>query len=126
MQVPLQLTFRGMAHSELLSAHLRRRVDRLEQIFDRIVSCHVVVEPTRHHHRAVCEVSIHLGLPGHEILVGHRPAREEGEVEPVEVTADTAFDDAERQIEDWVNRQHGLRHHPARSNAERHRPGEAS
>ena len=35
MQVPLQLTFRGMAHSDALAAHVRLRAEELERLFDR-------------------------------------------------------------------------------------------
>jgi hypothetical protein len=43
MQVPLQLTFRGMAHSDALTAHVRLRAEKLEHLFD----C-MIVEWARH------------------------------------------------------------------------------
>jgi ribosomal subunit interface protein len=111
MQTSLQITFRAMTQSDALAAHLKGRVERLEQIFDRIVSCHVVVELAGHHHRHGdrYHVSIHVGLPGHELQITHRPP-EDREYGSAYATADTAFDEAERQLEDWVHRQRERRH----------------
>jgi hypothetical protein len=50
------------------------------------------------------QVSINLGLPGHEILVGHAPSDDRGPVTPYGAV-DQAFDDAGRELEDWVKRQ---------------------
>jgi ribosome-associated translation inhibitor RaiA len=106
VQVPLQLTFRGMAHSDTLAAHVRLRAEKLEQLFDRTVSCHVVVELAGHHHRHGdrFHVSINLGLPGHEILVGRAPSNDRGP-ETASWAVDRAFDDAGRELEDWVKHQ---------------------
>jgi ribosome-associated translation inhibitor RaiA len=106
MQVPLQLTFRRMAHSDALAAHVRLRAEKLEHLFDRIVSYHVVVELAGHHHRHGdhFHVSINLGLPGHEILVGHAPSDDQGP-ETADGAVDRAFDDAGRELEDWVKHQ---------------------
>jgi ribosome-associated translation inhibitor RaiA len=111
MQVPLQLTFRGMAHSDALAAHVRLRAEKLERLFDRIVSCHVVVEPAGHHHRHGdrFHVSINLGLPGHEIRVGHAGSDDQGP-ETAYGAADRAFDDAGRELEDRVKHSRTQRH----------------
>jgi ribosomal subunit interface protein len=106
MQTPLQITFRSMPHSDALATHLRRRADKLEQFFDRIVSCHVVVKLAAHHLHSGdrYHYSINVGLPGHELVVTHVPL-ENRDPESAHVSADRAFDEAERQLEDWVRRQ---------------------
>jgi ribosomal subunit interface protein len=105
MQTPLQITFRAVTHSDALSAHIVERGERLEHLFDRIVSCHVVVELGGHHHRHGnrYHISIHLGLPGHELMVTHAPP-EHREASSVSTAADLAFDEAERRLEQWVKR----------------------
>jgi ribosomal subunit interface protein len=112
MQSPLQLTFRSMAHSDALAAHLQRRADKLEHFFDRIVSCHVVVERESHRHRHGdgCRVTINIGLPGHELFASGAPSRDTLDMH---ATADRAFDEAERQLEDWAKRRRSPspRHH---------------
>jgi ribosomal subunit interface protein len=111
MQTSLQITFRGITHSDALSAHLQQRVDQLDHLFDRITSCHVVVELEGHHHRHGdrYHYSINLGLPGHEILVNHTPSADRN-LENAYAAADRAFDEAERQLEDWVGRRREHRH----------------
>jgi ribosomal subunit interface protein len=104
-----------MAHSEALAAHAERRAAKLERLFAHIISCHVVFDLAGHHHRHGdrYRISVHLGLPGREVVVGH--------VQPTDVdsesayaTTDHAFDDAERQLEDWVRRRRETRHEEAR------------
>jgi ribosome-associated translation inhibitor RaiA len=112
VQVPLQLTFRGMAPSDALANHVRLCAENLEHVFDRIVSCHVVVEPAGHHHRHGdrFHVSINLGLPGHEILVGHALSDDHGPETAAYRAVDRAFDDAVRELKDWVKHQRTQRH----------------
>jgi putative sigma-54 modulation protein len=111
MQTPVQLTFRRMTHSDALAAHLRQRAENLEHLFDRIVSCHIVVETSGndHHHGNRYHCSIHVGLPGHEVLVTHGPPTDHDHLN-VYATADRAFDDVEHQVAGWVKRQREHRH----------------
>ena len=111
MQTPLQLTFRSMPHSDSIAAHIQARAEKLERLCDRVVSCHVVVALAGHHHRNGdrFHVSINLGLPGHELVVNH-DAADARQSESVSVAADHAFDEAERQLEGWVDRQRVRRH----------------
>jgi ribosomal subunit interface protein len=115
MQTPLQLTFRGMAHSDALAAHVQRLVDRLYRVFERIISCNVVVELAGHHHRHGdrYRVNINVGLPGHELLVSHDPP-DDATSENAHATADRAFREAERQLEDWVRRRRDRHHEETR------------
>jgi ribosome-associated translation inhibitor RaiA len=110
MHTPLQVTFRGLAHSDELATHLQQRFERLERISNRIVSCHVVIGlESHHHHGNRCRLSIHLVLPEHEILVNDAP-QDERSFENATAKADRAFDDAERQLEHWAGRQRAHRH----------------
>ena len=84
MQTPLQLTFRGASRIPMRSrAHVNRRAEKLERFFDRIVSCHVVVELAGHHQNRGerYRITINLGLPGHEILVSAIPSRSTGSLD---------------------------------------------
>jgi ribosomal subunit interface protein len=111
MQNALQLTFRNMAHSDALAAHVTARAEKLEHFFDRIVSCHVVLGLEGHHqHRGDrFAVSINLSVPKHEILVNHTPSSHH-EGETAYAAVDHAFGDAERQLEHWVGQQREGRH----------------
>ena len=113
MQTPFRLTFRNVAHSDALATHLEQRAQKLEHLYPGIISCHVVVELHGHHqlgHDERYHFSINLGLPGRELVVNHPPSSDKGVLENAYRRADDAFDELERQLEDWVTRQRQHRH----------------
>ncbi len=115
MKLPLQITFRAMPHSDSLETHVRRRAAKLERIFERLISCRVVVEAAhrRHRHGKRYRVSIDMGLPRGEIAVSHAPG-DDRNVEDAHAIVDEAFDEAARRLEDWVRRKRGeVKRHPA-------------
>ena len=115
MQMPLQVTFRSMAHSDALTAHVERRVAKLGHLFRGLISCHVVVELVGHHqrHGDRYRVLVNLGLPGRELVVNHAPS-DDGSLENAHAMADRAFDEAGRQLEEWVKRRRVRRHEESR------------
>jgi ribosome-associated translation inhibitor RaiA len=119
MKSPLQVTFRNLAHSTSLTSQIEERVARLEAMCDRIISCHVVVELAGHKHRSGgrFHFSINVGLPGHEVIA-NRTAHEGAAPETPEASADRAFDEAERQLETWMDRQRAGRHEQIGSRVE--------
>jgi ribosome-associated translation inhibitor RaiA/cold shock CspA family protein len=108
MQVPLQVTFRGIAPSDAVEADIRARAEKLEQFYDRITSNRVTVEaPHRHHHKGnLYRVCVDLTVPGGEIVVGRDPEEHHAH-EDVYVAIRDAFDAARRQLEDHVRRGRG-------------------
>lgn len=103
MQIPLQITIRGIEHSEALEAHIRGKADKLEEFFDHITSCRVVVEvPHKHHHQGrQFNVRLDIGMPGSEIAVNRDHA------EDVYVALRDSFDAAKRKIEDYARKIRG-------------------
>jgi ribosomal subunit interface protein len=103
MRIPLQITIRGIEHSEALETHIRDKADKLEEFFDRIMSCRVVVEvPHKHHHQGKqFNVRIDIGVPGSEIVVNRDHA------EDVYVALRDGFDAAKRQLEEYVRKMRG-------------------
>ena len=71
MQLPLQVTLRDISPSEAIEAYIRERAAKLEQFYDRIMSCRVVVEaPVRHHRKGgPYKVRIDLTVPGDELVI---------------------------------------------------------
>jgi ribosomal subunit interface protein len=126
MQTPLQLTFRSIPHSDALATHVQRRAEKVERLFDRVISCHVVVEREGHHQSRGerFRVTVHLDLPGHEIFVSHASS-EKGSADDARETADRAFDEVERQVEDWVKRREEEQRHPSAHASGRLRPESA-
>jgi ribosome-associated translation inhibitor RaiA len=115
VQLPLQITFRGMSHSDALETHVRRRADKLDHLFSRMVACRVVVEVANRHsrHGSRYRISIDMSVPGAELAVSHAPAQDRY-LEDAHATVEQGFDEAERQLEDWVRRRREGRHAVAR------------
>lgn len=108
MQTPLQIAFHGVDPSPAVEAKIRERVDRLEQFYDRIVSCRVVVEaPHRHGHQGkLYRVKVLIGVPGRDIDAGHTGPKDHAH-EDVYVAIRDAFDAAARRLEDHARKQRG-------------------
>ena len=105
MNLPLQITFRDMVHSEAVAAHVRRRATKLDTFCGRITACHVVVEaPHRHHqHGNPFRVRIDIAVPGAELISDRCPA---GNVnhQDMHAAVDDAFDDAERILAEYAKK----------------------
>lgn len=109
MQLPLQITFRGMEPSLAVEERIRERAARLDRFHDHIMSCRVVVEePHRHHHQGkLFHVRIDLTVPHHELVV-NREAPQDHAHEDVFVAIRDAFDAAQRQLSSLVQKQRGV------------------
>jgi ribosomal subunit interface protein len=114
MQIPLQITIRDVEHSEALETHIRDKAKKLDEFFNHIMSCRVVVEmPHKHHHQGKqYNVRIDIGVAGGEIAVNRDHA------EDVYVALRDAFDVAKRQLEDYARKLRGdvKKHEPKRAN----------
>ncbi len=101
MAVPVQVTFRDIAPSDALTAHVERRAAKLETFNDRIIKCHVMLEaPHRHHkHGKRYHVRIDMQIPGKELVVSKNL---DDNKEDLHAALDDAFSDAERVLEDYM------------------------
>lgn len=125
-QIPIQVTFHGLRHSDALESQIRERVNWLEQFYPGIVRCRVLVE-LPHRHRQVgrdIHVRIELTVPGGApIVVSREPSlhrdlkdnggsahRKDTEVEGVRdagVAIRRAFGAARRRLADFAREQRG-------------------
>jgi len=114
MQIPMQITIRDIEHSEALETHIREKAKKLDEFFNHIMSCRVVVEmPHKHHHQGKqYNVRIDIGVPGNEIVVNRDHS------EDVYIALRDAFDAAKRQLEDYARKVRGdiKTHEPKRKN----------
>ena len=104
MQIPLQISLRGIKHSDALHEAIREKAEKLERFYDRISSCRVVLELEAKHHQGQGKqitVRIDLKVPGDEIAI----TREHDE--DVHVALRDAFDAARRRLEDYARVQRG-------------------
>ncbi len=103
MQIPLQITIRDIEQSEALEAVIREKAQKLNEFFNHIMSCRVVVEmPHKHHNQGKhFNVRIDIGVAGGEIVVNRDKA------EDVYVALRDAFDAAKRQVQEYARRLRG-------------------
>jgi ribosomal subunit interface protein len=108
MQLPLQITFHGLDHSNAVEQYVRARAVKLDRFDRRIIGCRVALEkPHRHSsHGEHYRVRIDVTVPGGEIVVERLPEADHV-YEDLYAAIDAAFDDAGRRLEDFVRRQRG-------------------
>jgi cold shock CspA family protein/ribosome-associated translation inhibitor RaiA len=99
MQVPPQISFHGIDHSDYNEDYIRERIQRLENLHDGIISCRVVVERP-HQNRQTgnpyrCRVE--LSLPRKRELVASKEEMTERYVE-LRTVIGRAFDAMEKQL----------------------------
>ena len=103
----LQVTFRNVDASPTVEAKIRERARELEQFFDRIMSCRVVIEaPNRRRHGDLFHIRVDLKVPGKEIVVKRDPPEHHAH-EDIYVAVRDCFDAVRRQLEDHVRRRRG-------------------
>ena len=108
MQIPPQITFRGLSHSDAVEAEIRERIAKLDEFFHRIMSCRVMVEAEHHHHHKgnLYHVRVELGVPGKEIVASHEQHDQHAH-EDIYVVIRDAFNAAARQLEDYARETRG-------------------
>ena len=109
MQIPLQVSFEGIDHSDAVEARIREEAGKLEQFYPRITSMRVVAARPqhRHHHGDPYRIRVHLKLPGAADIEISRDPVETGAHEDVYVTIRDAFKAARRQLQDLVRKRQG-------------------
>ena len=115
MQVPLEVTCRGIDNTSEAEALIRQKVAKLEESCDYLISCRVAVEKNHEHQQAGSPYRVRLILrvpPGHEIVV----KRESGEGDMHEnllAVIRDVFGAARKQLQELVRKQRGdVKMHP--------------
>jgi len=104
MQVPMQIVFEGIGHSDAIEARVRDEVDKLEKFYGRITAARIVVGRPQHRHAKgdTYQTRIHLTIPGGgDVVVNVDPSLDHAH-EDVYVTIHEAFKAARRQLQDIV------------------------
>jgi ribosomal subunit interface protein len=120
MQLPLQVTFRNLEHSEAIEAKIRQCAARLDKFCARITSCRVVVEaPHRHHHKGnIYHIRVDLMLPKGEVVIKRDPAKHQAH-EDIYVAIRDAFAAAERKLKEVQEiRRHEVKAHEVPSHGQ--------
>jgi cold shock CspA family protein len=123
-----------MAPSEVVEAHIREAAQKLDEFYDEIMGCRVLVEMPHQHHRKgkLYHVRIDLTVPGGEFVIKREPRRvtdkptrfrkgpDEVELEEsrelskyaahddIQLSIRDAFDAARRKLQDYARRRRGV------------------
>lgn len=118
MQVPLQLTFRGVESDPDIEGLTRRQAEALEEVCDHISSCRVAIEKPHAVSRSGRPQRVRIDLtvpPGHELVVDKNSSRGDPS-ESVSQTVREAFKAARRQLEALSAQQRNeVKSHPAQA-----------
>ena len=108
MQIPLQITFRGIPHSDAVETKIREKANKLERFYSHIMSCRVAVESEhhRHHQGNQYHIRIDITTPRKELVIS-REHHDKKAYEDVYVAIRDAFNAAVRLLEDYARIQRG-------------------
>lgn len=99
MQVPPEISFHGLDHSDYNEGYIRERIDRLERMHDRIIACRVVVEQPHQQHQNgnPFRCRVELTLPRKRELVASKEEKAERHA-TLRTVIGHAFDALEKQL----------------------------
>jgi ribosome-associated translation inhibitor RaiA/cold shock CspA family protein len=106
MQIPAEIAFHNIQHSDWAEEAIREKIARLEKLFDRLVTCRVRVErrASNANNSIPPVVRIEIGIPGHkDIVVSHEPEHLQQKFSDpdMRIAINEAFRIAERQLLDF-------------------------
>jgi ribosomal subunit interface protein len=107
MQIPVEIAFHNIQHSDWAEQAIREKIARLEKLFDRLVTCRVRVEKRANNSNSISippVVRIEIGVPGHkDLVVSHEPEHLQQKFSDpdMRIAINEAFRIAERQLLDF-------------------------
>ncbi|HET7512332.1 MAG TPA: HPF/RaiA family ribosome-associated protein [Chthoniobacterales bacterium] len=107
MQLPVNISYRGVDKSDQLEELIRNKAARLDRFCDHISRCDVVVERPNHSQNFGNPFRVRIDLtvpPGHELVVDERQTEHEMH-EPLSKVINDAFKSMERQLKTLVEKQ---------------------
>jgi ribosome-associated translation inhibitor RaiA len=116
MQVPLQMSFRGVRKNTAIEDLIRNQAAKLERVCDHIIGCRIAIEKPQKHQKNgnPFRVRIDVTVPPEHELVVTREASEGDLHEQLPTVLRNAFGAVRRQLTKLVEKQHGdIKTHPA-------------
>ncbi len=100
MEVPPEITFRGLEKTEEIEAHILKRAAKLDEIHPGLISCRVAVEVDQEHQRSGSPYRVRIVArvpPGKELVVRRETGK--GDIhERLPAAVTDAFEALERQL----------------------------
>lgn len=106
MDVPPEIAFRNVEPSDALKERILEGIDSLEDVYDRLVSCRVMVEDTTQARSTgkIYRVRLDISIPHQTVVVDERPT-DADKPRDVYQTVKNAFDIARRRLHDLKEKQ---------------------
>ncbi len=111
MQVPVEISFHDVKHSDWAEKEIRERVAKLEKRYDHITSCRVRVEQRAKHKNDTAPPVVHIeiGIPGGKnVVVSPEPGHLQRKFQTPDLrnAIHDSFHTAERQLVELKNQRH--------------------
>lgn len=114
MQVPLVMTFKGIARIGAMKALVQELSKKVERYCDHVTSCRVAIEKDQSSQRTGRPFRVRIDMtvpPGHELVVRRESSEGEG-LEPLGTLVRDAFQAVARQLKDLTAKQRfEVKHH---------------
>jgi len=107
MQLPVEISYRGVDKSDHLDQLIRDKAARLDRFCDHISRCDVVVEHPNHAQHSGNPFRVRIDVtvpPGHELIADEKQGAHEMH-EPLSKVINDAFKTMERQLKTLVEKQ---------------------
>lgn len=115
MQVPLEISFKGVERTEELDNVIDEKVDKLEQVCNFMIGCHIAIEKTRDAYKSGNPYRVRIAVtvpPGHELVAEHKPGKGD-KFDPLPVIVKHTFDAMRKQLKELVEKERGrVKNHP--------------
>jgi|SRR5215210_3116217 len=107
MQLPVEITYRGLKKSEEIEQMVLEKAARLDKFCDHINRCDVAIEQPNHNHKKGNPYRVRIDVtvsPGHE-LVAEDSETDGDSFQPLAKAVHDAFKTMERQLRSLVEKQ---------------------
>lgn len=107
MQLPVEISYRGLEKSEEIERMVLEKAARLDKFCDHINRCDVVIEQPNHAHKKGNAVRVRIDVtvpPGHELVADESQTADDS-FQPLTKAVHDAFKTMERQLRHLVEKQ---------------------
>ncbi len=117
MNIPLEITFRGVQASEEIKELIGQKADKLDRIGDNLISCRVAVEKKQKHQQSGAPYRVRVNMrlpPGQELVVDSGEGGDGSPNDDLPGVIRGVFESALRQVKKLnERRQDDVKEHPA-------------
>ncbi|WP_406672548.1 HPF/RaiA family ribosome-associated protein, partial [Natronospira sp.] len=111
MQLPLEVHFNNMDHSDALEERTRELAEKLEGVCPQLQSCRVFIEAAHYTKGAgnLYEVRIDMRVPGQEVVVHHTQDEADKKSEDAHQALSRTFKTAEKRLRAAIDKRKDLK-----------------